>query len=71
MVVPVIQHDRPQHRDSRPAENFFLLEHQAPVRLRLLVRHAFQVIFDLAAALLERRVNLIAVFGLRRHEVRL
>src|SRR5215472_12978020 len=69
MMIPMIQHDRAQHRDPRSAEQFFSTQCQTPVRRRDLLRDGGQVFICGADTLLESRVNLIKTIRFRRVEI--
>src|ERR1700682_207345 len=71
MVIPVVQHNRPQHLDSRPAEDLSLPERETPRSLRGFLRHVAQVLLHVPDAFRKGGVNLLEIFRWRGHEIAL
>src|SRR5215469_3116417 len=71
MVIPMVQHDRADHADSRLGPNLRSVPQKAPTLVCLLVGEPFEVFRGIAAALFVRRENLLEALWLWRHETAL
>lgn len=70
VVIPVVQHDRPQQLNPRPGKGLFPIHLQAPIPARRLFTHLVQAILGGPNAFIESGVNLREILGLRRIEIR-
>jgi hypothetical protein len=70
MVIPVIEHHRPQKRDARQGEHFAVAAHEPPRRHQGSVVHASERLFRPGDTLIERWHKLGRALWTRIREIR-
>src|SRR5882724_2535396 len=65
VMVPMVEHDGPQHADPWLGEHLFPLMHQTPIPLRRLFTHATEAHFRGSNAFVKSGVNFFYVAGSR------